>query len=577
MSVVSLIGAVFEALFLVALTGLGMALVSGATTVGPMWGQSLSLGSALAAAAAFLLGRTAMVVIGAWSTARLNAAVTREERARLAHSYLATGWAIQHNEPAGRLQELLTTFINRVTLAVNALNQAVVAAVSLTAFLVAGLLVDAIATAAALGALALIALGLIPLRRRIRSGAVASAKSNLNFAGSISELGALAMEMHTFGVRKRFVERIDRDSDVTVETQRRVNFLTYALAPIYVSIAYSALLVGVGAFALVGSGELAVIGAVLLLMLRALAYGQQLTASMGALASHLPFLDSITSTTSFYENHADLSGTEQPQHATPLEVVNLSYEYAPGKNALQGATFRVERGEAVGIVGPSGAGKSTLAQLLLGVRRPTHGELLVSGTPLNDIDHAWWAKRVTFVPQDARLLTGSAAENIRFFRDHIDDAAVRDAAAKAHILDDLEKLPQGLDSHLGERGGRLSGGQRQRLAIARALAGRPEILILDEPTSSLDAVSERLIRQTLSELKGETTILIIAHRLSTLKFCDRIMVVERGKITSLGAPQTVQKESPFFRRSIDSLDTDLPLGFESIAVSSQEEGTAIDS
>jgi len=154
------------------------------------------------------------------------------------------------------------------------------------------------------------------------------------------------------------------------------------------------------------------------------------------------------------------------------------------------------------------------------------------------------------VAQDANLITGTVAENIRFFRDDIDEDAVRDSAARANVLRDIDALPEGFDAHLGERASRLSGGQRQRLSIARALAGDPALLVLDEPTSALDGRSEGLIRDTLGELRGKVTVVIIAHRMSTLDICDRIMVIEDGRLTALGTPGDLARDSDFYRNAM---------------------------
>ena len=142
------------------------------------------------------------------------------------------------------------------------------------------------------------------------------------------------------------------------------------------------------------------------------------------------------------------------------------------------------------------------------------------------------------------------AENIRFFRDGISEEDLREVAHQANILTDIEGLPQGFETHLGERGSQLSGGQRQRLSIARALVGRPELLILDEPTSALDGQSEALIRSTLASLHGRLSVVIIAHRMSTLDICDRIMVIESGRMTALDTPDTLRSDSTFYRTAL---------------------------
>jgi ATP-binding cassette subfamily B protein len=550
LATVSFIGALLEALFLVILTGVAMAMVSGESSVGPYLGRSLSINVALLVAAAVLLVRLAVNLSGVRTSAGLTADVTKDQRRLLSHAYLTTSWATQSGEPAGRLQELLTSFVARVSNAVATLTNAITAALSLTAFVVTGLVVDAASTAAVLVALALVGAVLRPLRQRIRRRAGASAQANLEFANAVSELGSLGLEMQTFGVQSPFAARIDDLTDRTTVTQRRVQILNGALPLIYMSLAYAAVLVGVGVLALVGFDDLAVIGAVILLMLRSLSYGQQLAAAWGSLATSAPFLDQVRETVARYHMSPADAGKAIPDGVTPIDAKGVEFSYAPDRAALTGVTFSVSQGEVLGVIGPSGSGKSTLAQLLLGLRAPTTGTMSVDGSDLRDVDRSWWSRRVAFVAQDALLITGTVADNIRFFRDDIDAAALRRAAFQANVLSDIEALPDGFDTHLGERGSQLSGGQRQRLSIARALVGQPEFLVLDEPTSALDGQSEALIRATLADLRGRITVVIIAHRMSTLDICDRIVVIENGRMTSCGTPSALHENSDFYRNAL---------------------------
>mgnify|MGYP003378060353 FL=1 len=184
----------------------------------------------------------------------------------------------------------------------------------------------------------------------------------------------------------------------------------------------------------------------------------------------------------------------------------------------------IEAREIVGIVGPSGGGKSTLVQLLLGLREPTAGRVLAAGRPARNFSRAEWARLVTFVPQQAHLVSGTVGENIRFMREDVSDASIEEAARMAQLHDDVVAFPGGYDEHVGEGGSRLSGGQQQRLIIARALVERPDVLILDEPTSALDVKSEVFIRQTLSDLSRDMTVIVIAHRISTLEILSLIHI-----------------------------------------------------
>lgn len=551
LGVVTLVGALIEAGFLVLLTAALLSLANGSASVGPALGVRLPVGTALGLGAIAVTVRLVLSVAGVRMSAVLTSEVSMARRRRLARAFLRANWATQQAEPSGRLQELLTSFVARVTMAVLSITQALTALLSLMAFLGTGVLVEPLATLAMLAALTVLALVLAPVRRRIRSRAGDWARMNLQFANTVSELSALGQEMQTFGVRDRVIDRVDALTTRNAEEQRVVQTLNGVLTPLYTFLAYIAVIGGLVALSRTGVGDVAAVGAVMLLLLRSLSYGQQLLAVSGQLTTSIPFIEGLDDTVARYESEAGPSGTCTPQRAAPLEVDHVTFAYTSGRaQALTDVSVRIGVGETVGVIGPSGSGKSTLAQLVLGLREPTSGSVRVDGLDLRTVDRDWWTQHVSFVPQNALLLTGTVAENIRFFRDGISDEVLSDAARRANILVDVEQLPEGFDTHLGERGGSLSGGQRQRLSIARALAGHPDLLVLDEPTSALDGHSERLIRDTLASLHGDVAMVVIAHRMSTLDLCDRIIVVEHGRITADDHPQALRERSGFYRRAL---------------------------
>lgn len=539
LGITSFAGAMLEAGFLVLLTSSVLALAGGSDTIGPIMGQSLSSTIALWIAAVLVVVRLVLSLVTVHISAALGAFVRTDQRLRVTHAYLRANWGTQQAEAAGRLQELLTSFVGRINAAMTSLTLAITASLSLLAFLSAGVLVDPIATVAVLGALIILGLGLAPIRRRIRGVAGKSASSDLTFATTVAELGALGQEMQTFGVRDAFETRLSEVVHATTAHQRRVQVLSGTLSPVYTFLAYAAVIGGVALLQVLGVGDLAAIGSIALLMLRSLSYGQQLLAVSGALAAAMPSLERVDETVDFYQSRPADTGHVQPDGVTPLSFDGVGFAYTDERPALSGVELTIGTGEMLGVIGPSGAGKSTLAQLVLGLRQPTVGTITVDGTDLRAVDREWWTQRVAYVPQDAALFTGTVAENIRFFREGLDDAALERAASQANFLKDVTGLPKGFDTHLGERGSQLSGGQRQRLSIARALVGEPELLVLDEPTSALDGQSEALIRETLAGLHGRVTVVIIAHRMSTLDLCDRIAVVEDGRLTGLGPPEAV--------------------------------------
>jgi ATP-binding cassette subfamily B protein len=217
-----------------------------------------------------------------------------------------------------------------------------------------------------------------------------------------------------------------------------------------------------------------------------------------------------------------------------FDHVSFAYPARPDVLAIDNVSLAVKAGEKVAIVGPSGAGKSTLFHLLLRFYDPAHGAISLDGVPVKSADPVDVRSRIALVPQDSVVFAASARENIRFGRPDATDAEVERAADLAHATEFLRRLPDGFEAQLGERGVTLSGGQRQRIAIARAILRDAPLLLLDEATSALDAESETLVQTALEELMRHRTTLVIAHRLATVLSCDRILVMEQGRIVEQG-------------------------------------------
>ncbi len=218
-----------------------------------------------------------------------------------------------------------------------------------------------------------------------------------------------------------------------------------------------------------------------------------------------------------------------------LEQVTFFYPSRPERPTLTDFSLAVAAGERVALVGPSGAGKSTVFQLLLRFYDPTQGRVLVDGIDARAADPRALRERFALVPQEPVIFAATVAENVRYARPDATDDAVRAACRAAYMQDFVERLPQGYDTFLGERGVRLSGGERQRLAVARALLADRAILLLDEATSSLDAESESFVQKALDRLMQDRTTIVIAHRLATVKNADRIIVIDGGRIDATGA------------------------------------------
>nr|WP_274521616.1 MULTISPECIES: ABC transporter transmembrane domain-containing protein [Ectothiorhodospira] len=225
---------------------------------------------------------------------------------------------------------------------------------------------------------------------------------------------------------------------------------------------------------------------------------------------------------------------QPPRGQVILDQVVFRYPSRPEPPALAGVSLTLAPGEKVALVGPSGAGKSTVLQLLLRFYDPESGVIRFDGVDVRETDPPDLRQRMALVPQDAVIFGANAWENIAFGMQDVTQEEIRAAADAAHASEFLDQLPEGFDSHLGERGVRLSGGQRQRIAIARAILRDPALLLLDEATSALDAESERLVQEALERLMEGRTTLIIAHRLATVRKADRIVVMDQGAIAAVG-------------------------------------------
>ena len=549
-AVSAFVGGLVEALFLILVTRAAFAITNGDDGLSVVSGWRLSVEWTLLAAAALIALRIALAAYASWTSANISTQVVARLRQRLSGAFLNASWEVQQGQQSGSLQELLTTYSNQASSLMNHLTLGVVAIANLVALLGMAFAVDAAGALVLVGSVTVLGLLLRPLRTAVRRRARASTAAGMDFAVSVNEVSELGFELHVFHVQNRAQSRIGEAIEWARQAAASMQFATNLSTPVYMGLAYVAI---VGALAVVAASDttsLTSLGATMLVMLRSLSYGQAAQSSYVSVSGNMPAIEELERRVNAFEAGRRVDEGAPVSQVRTVAMEDVSFAYPQGEAVLRKISFAITPREIIGIVGPSGAGKSTLVQLLLGLRIPDQGRVLADGRDISTFDRSEWARKVTFVPQAAHLIAGTIADNIRFLREGVTQDDVERAARLAHLHEDVEGFPEGYERQVGKQGGHLSGGQQQRLCIARALVEHPDVLILDEPTSALDVRSEHLIRNTLESLKKDMTIIVIAHRLSTLTICDRIMVIKDGELKAFDTPAALEESSDFYREAL---------------------------
>ena len=483
----------------------------------------------------------------AYLPAAISARAMADLRRRLFDAFVGATWSVKSAERDGQFQSLMTVQIAATAGAIISLGTAITSTLMFATLLFSALalslpaaIILTISSVALLGALR-------PLSRRLRRHAKALSSENIEYAKSVQEVALMAEETQVFGASPAYRETFYRQIEGVRAPLLRTRYLGGAIPSLYQSIAQLMLVLALVAVSFMGVGRIATLGAVVLMLIRAQSYGQRVQQAVTSVDEKVPFMNHLADAIDTYTSNAQDSGTDPMPPVERIGMRDVRFSYVPGTEVLRGLSFEVGKGEAIGIVGPSGAGKSTIVQILLRLRDPSDGYLSVNGSDAGMIRRQDWQRRVAYVPQSPQLIWGTAAENIRFFRPEIPDEDVQAAARRAQIHDDIMSWPDGYDTVVGQRASAVSGGQRQRLCIARALVADPQILILDEPTSALDVRSEELVQESLRQLKGTVTLFLVAHRLSTLAICSRVMVIVDGRLQAIDTHSRLLEVNDFYR------------------------------
>jgi ABC-type multidrug transport system fused ATPase/permease subunit len=515
-----------------------------------------------ASIAMILLGNT-LLVARTYATVRFSQLLTFELSRSLVGRYLAQPYTFAIGRHSGDLAVNVLSETGQVVNGfVRPLTEAIATSLTLVAILVAVVTLQPLAGATAFALIGgLYAALLAVTRRRVRRyGERRAAANEARYRIATEAFGGMK-DVKLLGLERAYVDRFSEPAREVAEMTSLVGILSVTPRFVMQAAVFSGIVVvcliflqprTVGTDAALG-GLLPALGLLAFAAQRAM---PELSVLYGAITQMRFGAAAIGRVWRDFEATADSPALPEGPPAPlglrqTLRLENVGFRYPEAQRAgISDVTLAIGAGERIGVIGATGAGKTTLADLLLGLLRPQSGRLLVDGREIDADTLRAWQRSVGYVPQDIFLTDASVAENIALGipPERIDRDRMERSARLASLHDFVvSELPRGYDTPTGERGVRLSGGQRQRIGIARALYHDADLIVLDEATSALDGLTEREVMEAIDALPGEKTVVMIAHRLSTLRRCDRIVMLEAGRIVAVGPWDRLWQDSPAFR------------------------------
>ncbi len=501
-----------------------------------------------------ILLRQVVQYCNTWYTAIVQARAVTRLRSRGFGALVHGDLAFVAGQDHGHLVSWLTQQSTRAGLAILSFVKLISDAVLVVVYVALLVAIDVRLTAIAVVLLGLIAVVVRGnLQRSKALGKEATGLFNAAFALIDERVGALRL------IKMRGQE--DRETALVTDTVRAMEFTQVKVARLRAMLEViidPALMFGVFVIVWVGVERfgvtLASLGLFMFILLRLNAKAKEFNLDRQQLSTYIESLDYVYRTIELAEgSQSIMSGHRQFEglrSAIRFEDVYFAYESGDAAAlVLKGVTLDVPRGSMIALVGRSGAGKSTLVDLVPRLRQATGGTVLIDDVPIEEYELHSLRRRIGFMSQDATLFNDTVIGNLTYGLDtEVSEDAVWDALRGAYSEDFVRDLPAGLETRIGDRGIRLSGGQRQRLGLARVLLQDPDILILDEPTSSLDSESELYIQKALEDLRSRKTVLVIAHRLSTVQRADKILVLEDGEVVESGSHEELLLGNGAYRR-----------------------------
>lgn len=482
--------------------------------------------------------KTVLLISHARVAAWVNGRVAHDQRVLVASSLLESDYAYVSRLDQGQVISLFEQQSERAGEAMSLLCTLLATVSTVLVFTVLLALLSWQLTLVVAAVVLPVSLFVRTMTRRSRRLGEALVQTWAGLSTRILELVTSLRTVRLFGAEQAEVERLAAASNATRRAALRTGFAISMTQPL-VELFYIPVFLAVLAVALRLGIGLPVLFAFLALLYRLQSPLKRLDHVRVELAAYAVTLRDLAR---LLDEAAARPAPSGSRPAPPLraqvafEQVSFRYTGGAAVPALDGVSLQIRRGEVVALVGASGSGKSTLVNLLCRLYEPERGRILVDGQPLAELDVASWRQRLAFAGQDSDLMAGTVRENITLGCPEATPDQIDQALRLASASDFVSALPGGLDAEVGPRGSNLSGGQRQRIALARAFIRQPELLILDEATSAVDNVTEAEIQLAIEALAGRTTILLIAHRLGTLRMAGRVIVLEAGRVAEQGTP-----------------------------------------